>query len=272
MLDEGRIVEAGTHDELLAQRRRLPHARSSASRRRTRAQAAGARVSARRRASSGEPGSRDAALFARALRYVGAVPRGASRSSRADAARASLPLLLLPWPVKMIVDHVIEGIPIGAQPRRYPGLRRRALLALLAGRDAGRDAARGASLPARCWSSLVGAVGSGGAERDSADASSSSGHDQATRTENEANSGFSFAGGLLGLFDLRFTLRLTQALNHHYRARLFERIQALPLHRVRRPAHRRRRVPRAVRHAGDHQALYRILLTPVAAAARARRA
>ena len=37
------------------------------------------------------------------------------------------------------------------------------------------------------------------------------------------------AGGLLGLFDFRFTLRLTQDLNHHYRSRLFERIQSLPM-------------------------------------------
>ena len=29
---------------------------------------------------------------------------------------AALPLLLLPWPVKLVVDHVIEGIPLGEQP------------------------------------------------------------------------------------------------------------------------------------------------------------
>ena len=44
-----------------------------------------------------------------------------------------------------------------------------------------------------------------------------------------ANAGFSLAGGLLGYFDFRWTIRLTQALNHHYRTRLFERIQSLPM-------------------------------------------
>ena len=34
------------------------------------------------------------------------------------------------------------------------------------------------------------------------------------------------ASGVLGLLDFRYTLRLTQDLNHHYRASLFERIQA----------------------------------------------
>jgi ABC-type multidrug transport system fused ATPase/permease subunit len=39
-------------------------------------------------------------------------------------------------------------------------------------------------------------------------------------------------GGLLGLFEFRWTLRLTQDLNHAFRSRLFERIQALPLSRL----------------------------------------
>ena len=55
------------------------------------------------------------------------------------------------------------------------------------------------------------------------------GQDTATQTENAANSGFSLTGGLLGLFDFRWTLRLTQRINHHYRTQLFERIQSLPI-------------------------------------------
>src|SRR4029450_3082036 len=76
---------------------------------------------------------------------------------------------------------------------------------------------------------LLGGVGTGGSERDQADAYLYSGHDTATRTDNEANAGFSMSGGLLGLFDFRYTLRLTQDLNHHYRSNLFERIQSLPI-------------------------------------------
>jgi ABC-type multidrug transport system fused ATPase/permease subunit len=75
----------------------------------------------------------------------------------------------------------------------------------------------------------LGGGGPGGAARDQADAYLSSGHDHATRTENESNAGFSMAGGLLGLLDFRYTLRLTQDLNHYYRSSLFQRIQSLPM-------------------------------------------
>jgi ABC-type multidrug transport system fused ATPase/permease subunit len=138
-----------------------------------------------------------------------------------------LPLLLLPWPAKIVLDHVIEGIPIGAQARPYPPFLD-ALLAPLAGLGAAEllVAVVGFQLLAVL---LVGAAGSGATERDSADAYLNSGHDQATRSDNEVNAGFSVASGLLGLLDLRFTIRLSQAVNHHYRSRLFERIQALPL-------------------------------------------
>jgi ABC-type multidrug transport system fused ATPase/permease subunit len=114
---------------------------------------------------------------------------------------------------------------------------------------------------------LVGAVGTGGAERDQAEGYLASGHDQATRTENEANAGFSMASGLLGLFDFRFTIRLTQALNHHYRSSLFDRIQSLPM-----TAFDDERIGDAIfRVMYDTPAItsgvYRIVLTPVAATA-----
>ena len=35
--------------------------------------------------------------------------------------------------------------------------------------------------------------------------------------------------GFLGLFDFRWTMRLTQSLNHHYRTQLFDRVQTLPM-------------------------------------------
>ena len=75
------------------------------------------------------------------------------------------------------------------------------------------------------------------------------------------------AAGLLGLFDLRFTIRLTQALNHHYRSRLFERIQALPM-----TTFDDERIGDAVFRVmydtpAITNAVYRILLTPAAAGA-----
>jgi ABC-type multidrug transport system fused ATPase/permease subunit len=138
-----------------------------------------------------------------------------------------LPLLVLPWPVKILVDHVVMGVPLDAPLTPYPGWIAPAV-GLLAGLGPAQIvlAVVGVQLALVL---LVGGVGTGGAERDQADAYLSGGHDQATRTENEANAGFSLTSGLLGLIDFRYTLRLTQDLNHHYRTALFQRIQALPM-------------------------------------------
>jgi ABC-type multidrug transport system fused ATPase/permease subunit len=203
-------------------------------------------------------------LLARTLRYV--APFRARFAAKYGLLLASmLPLLILPWPAKLVLDHVIEGIPIGAQARPYP-----ALLAPLMDRLAELDrfelvlAVVGFQLLLVLF---VGAAGSGASERDSADAYLSSGEDQATRTDNQANAGFSIASGLLGLFDLRFTIRLTQAVNHHYRARLFERIQTLPL-----TTFDDQRIGDAVFRVlydtpAITSAVYRILFTPAAAGA-----
>jgi ABC-type multidrug transport system fused ATPase/permease subunit len=201
-------------------------------------------------------------VLARASRYLG--PFKLRFAAKLGLLLISLlPILLLPWPVKIIVDHVILGIPADAPTTPYPALLA-PLVALLAGLT-----------PIEIVSAmlafqlvliiLVGAVGTGGSERDQADAYLSSGHDQQTRTENEANSGFSLASGLLGLFDFRFTLRLTQDLNHHYRSRLFERIQALPM-----TAFDDERIGDAVFRVmydtpSITNSVYRIVLTPVAA-------
>ena len=32
-----------------------------------------------------------------------------------------LPLLILPWPFKVLVDHVVRGVPIGQEAIPYPG-------------------------------------------------------------------------------------------------------------------------------------------------------
>jgi subfamily B ATP-binding cassette protein MsbA len=203
-------------------------------------------------------------LLLRTFRYI-APFRWRFTAKAALLLASMLPLLMMPWPAKIILDHVIEGIPIGAQARPYPPFLD-ALLAPLAGLGTGElvFAVVGFQLLAVL---LVGAAGSGATERDSADAYLNSGQDQATRTDNEANSGFSVASGVLGLLDLRFTIRLSQAVNHHYRSRLFERIQALPL-----TTFDDQRIGDAVfRVLYDTPALtsavYRILFTPLASGA-----
>lgn len=207
-------------------------------------------------------GHREAlSLLGRAFRYV-APFKGRFAVKIGLLLLSLLPLLVLPWPVKIVVDHVIRGVPVGAQPVPYPAWIH-PFTDFLAGHT---------PLEILLWTVaaqlalvfLVGAVGTGGAERDQAEAYLAGGHDQATSTENAANAGFSMASGLLGLLDFRFTIRLTQALNHHYRSRLFERIQALPM-----SAFDDERIGDAVYRVmydtpSITNAVYRIVLTPVA--------
>jgi ABC-type multidrug transport system fused ATPase/permease subunit len=206
-------------------------------------------------------GGETLALFARALRYVG--PFRWRFAGKLGLTLLSLaPRLLLPWPVKLIIDHVINLAPIEPALAGYPGFVRSVLAPL-------RDAT---ALEILFWLLAmqallvlaIGAIGSTAAEVDRTEGTLSSGRDTATTTENEANFGHSFAGGLLGFFEFRFTLRLTQALNHHYRSRVFERIQALPMR-----AFDDERIGDAVYRLmydtpSITQVCYRLLVTPVA--------
>ncbi|MEX2206213.1 MAG: ABC transporter ATP-binding protein, partial [Myxococcota bacterium] len=167
------------------------------------------------------------AIFRRALRYAAPL-RGRFAVKLGLTALSLVPMLVLPVPIKILIDHVIGDLSIADRIGSYPMLAR-PFVRMLEGAAYGEIlfftiAAQALLLLA------IGQIGSDGGERDRTEAWLSSGVDAATATENAANAGFSFAGGLFGLFDFRWTLRLTQDLNHHYRARLFERIQNLPLH------------------------------------------
>ncbi len=160
----------------------------------------------------------------RVLRY--AAPFRARFAVKLAMLLASLlPLVLIPWPGKIVIDHVIEGVPV--DPATYPFFIRPFTELLIGATPLGILAWTAALQIALLL--LVGAFGSSAREQDQADAVLAGGHDTQTRTENEANSGFSLAGGLFGWIDFRFTIRLTQDLNHYYRASLFERIHALPM-------------------------------------------
>jgi ABC-type multidrug transport system fused ATPase/permease subunit len=196
----------------------------------------------------------------RALRFVAPL-RARVAGKLALVLVSVLPLALVAWPGKIVIDHVIEGRPVDAAS--YPWFVR-PFAALLEGDS---------TLEILLWTLAaqlvllvaVGVLGAGGRERDEADAWLAGGHDTQTRTENEANAGFSLAGGLLGLWDLRYTMRLTQDLNHHFRSRLFERLQALPMRTF-----DDERIGDAVYRVmidtpSITTACWRILLTPVAA-------
>jgi ABC-type multidrug transport system fused ATPase/permease subunit len=201
-------------------------------------------------------------LFARALRYV--APLRGRFAAKLGLTLVSLsPRLLLPWPAKLIIDHVINQDPVAEALASYPAFMR-PLLTPLADMQPLEIllwllASQGLLVLA------IGAIGSTSAEVDRTHARLSSGRDTATTTENEANYGHSFVGGLFGLFEFRFTLRLTQALNHLYRSRVFERIQSLPMR-----AFDDERIGDAVyRLMYDTPSItnvcYRLLITPVAA-------
>jgi ABC-type multidrug transport system fused ATPase/permease subunit len=165
-------------------------------------------------------------VFARALRFVAPV-RGRFAVKALLTALSFVPMLVLPVPIKLLVDHVIGNLSLAERIESFPFLAR-PFLRLIA--DAPPLEILFWTLAAQVVLLLaIGQIGSDGGERDRTDAWLASGVDTATGTENSANAGFSFAGGLFGLFDFRYTLRLTQDLNHGFRARLFERIQSLSL-------------------------------------------
>jgi len=165
-------------------------------------------------------------LFVRALGWVWPL-RGRMAVKLGLLLLGLLPWLFLPFPVKILIDHVVLGLPVAGNLDGYPGFLHPIVLWLTAGTPA-QIALRTAGVQLTTML-LFGAFGTTLRERDNADANVAQGQDTATQTENEANVGFTLSGGLLGLFDYHWTLRLSQELNHRYRSRLFERIHSLPM-------------------------------------------
>lgn len=165
-------------------------------------------------------------IFVRALRYVGPL-RERFAVKGALTLASLLPLIFFPWPLKILIDNVVLGEPIGDESSHYPGFVD-PLLSLLRG-DSPQEIAWILAGVFFVLMILVGGFSTSGPERDIAHGTLASGQDTATRTENEANTAWSYASGLFGIFEYRWTLRLSQALNHHYRSSLFERIQSLPM-------------------------------------------
>jgi ATP-binding cassette, subfamily B, bacterial len=134
-------------------------------------------------------------------------------------ALAALPIFLfIPWPLKIIIDNVINGRPLQGVPRR--------LLFPLVGDD------RLLLLAVVIGLLFLGAllVGTVGGRADSLDAHvANGGLDQAGMTTNQANNGWSLFSGLLGLLEVWVTLILTQRLNQTLRTTVYERFLHSPL-------------------------------------------
>ena len=167
--------------------------------------------------------------LSRSLRFVSPL-RGRFAVKVGLSVLSIVPLLALPVPIKLLLDHVIGDLSLADRIDSYPFIAR-PILRLLIG--ASREEILWFTVAAQALLLVaIGQIGTDGGERDRTDAWLSAGVDQATETENSANAGFSFVGGLYGLFEFGWTMRLSQDLNHHFRARLFERIQSLPLTRL----------------------------------------
>ena len=131
---------------------------------------------------------------------------------------------LLPWPAKMLVDHVILAKPI-EEAANYPPYWQWVV-----------DAMQGMGpLEILVWLVviglslvlLIGRYVSG--YDDDVEAGLAQGHDYATQTENQIHGGHSTFGGLWGYVEFKFNARLTQSLNHMLRSQLFSRIGALSM-------------------------------------------
>jgi ABC-type multidrug transport system fused ATPase/permease subunit len=165
-------------------------------------------------------------LLVRAVRYLRPFP-GLLAGKIGFGVVAITIALLLPWPLKILIDHVILGIPVDAPVHPYPPFVQPFVDPLIGASPA---AILGWTVAAQVLLLVVvGAFGSDGRERGEANTYVGGGQDTATTTENEANAGFSFVGGLVGWIETLWTLRLTQALNHHYRTALFARLVRLPM-------------------------------------------
>ncbi|MCY3857677.1 MAG: ABC transporter ATP-binding protein [Gammaproteobacteria bacterium] len=137
-------------------------------------------------------------------------------------------VLFLPWPLKVLIDHVVMGLPVGSSPTPYPPYVSWFV-----------DLLVGLTPFEIVWVIiaisllgivLVGAFG-GGVARDYASGGLSEGLDTATQSENQANESGSRVSGLLGLFEFRYQLRITHRINHGLRTLLFGRLMAWPLTR-----------------------------------------
>ena len=135
--------------------------------------------------------------------------------------------LVLPWPIKIVIDNVILGLPMGAGTTIYPPYFV-PFTEFLVGQSPFMIMTWVLVLVAS-WVLLFGAFGTSAAAQDATDGVLAQGHDTATQTENDANEGYSKVSGLIGLIEFRINIRLSQSFNHLIRSQLFSCINSLPM-------------------------------------------
>ncbi len=136
-------------------------------------------------------------------------------------------IVVLPWPAKVVIDYIVLGAEARSSDTPIPFFFA-PLLQMVEPLTPFQTAWFMAAL-FLVMIVLVGAFGTGGAERDQAVAGLAEGEDTATRSENQANMMNSLVSGMFGLFESLWHLRITHRLNHRLRSELFKRFGA---HRV----------------------------------------
>ncbi len=138
----------------------------------------------------------------------------------------TVPVMIIPWPTKIIIDHVVLSRPID-EATGYPPIWRPFLDAMVGASPLEVLVAIMAILAV--FVLLIGGYAQGDNARDETEGNLEEGHDTATRVENSLHGAHSYLGGIYGYIDFKINTRLTQSVNHYLRARLFERIKALPM-------------------------------------------
>jgi ABC-type multidrug transport system fused ATPase/permease subunit len=137
------------------------------------------------------------------------------------------PILVLPWTLQIMIDHVVLGYPIyensgylGFPSYMHPIL------------DLMKDMSPLEILIWLTGTSFLLVIFFGAysnEQRDTSEADMQQGNDTATQQDNWTHGGFSFSGGISGYYEYKMNSRLTQSINHLIRAKLFHRIQSLPI-------------------------------------------
>ena len=135
-----------------------------------------------------------------------------------------VPLLVAPWPAKVLVDHVVLEHGLADSAVRFPPF-----FAPFVAATQGMDTAGLLLATLAVVLVLVVLFGAGVPETRDNTAFMAQGQDTATQSENMISAGWSLSGGLWGLADLLCNIRLVQRVTDGFRTHLFRRLLRLPM-------------------------------------------
>jgi len=134
------------------------------------------------------------------------------------------PLLVVPWPIKILVDHVVLQHPLTETTIRFPPFFEPFVVGV-----AGLDPFGLLLATLALLGVLVILFGAGTGDPRGNLAFLGQGQDTATQSENLISAGWSMAGGVWGLADLLCNIRLVQRVTDSFRTHLFHRLMRLPM-------------------------------------------